>query len=129
MAPAQNSHDDYQIQQESALYSSLCLLEGPSGEGAKQVELSKTMFRKQNLKSFEFIINHSCSIVKGKAAAKKVIEVSASRCRQHAAGHYLHLVPQFLKWPYADKDPKQKKEFYTVRTCHGTRQTTAICNI
>lgn len=64
--------DDFQVQEELALYSTLCLLEAQAGEGAKQVELHRNMFRKHNLKAFEYILHHAYSVVKGRAAAKKV---------------------------------------------------------
>lgn len=87
MAPTKSTLNEHHVQEELALYSSLCLLEAPTGEGAKLVELSKTMFRKQNLKSFEYIIYHCYTVVKGKAAAKKV------RDSLHTAVH-CSLTPQ-----------------------------------
>jgi hypothetical protein len=63
---------DYQQQEEAALYSSLCLLEAQGAEGAKQIEFSKNMFRSKNNKALELVLYHCYSIVKGKAAAKKV---------------------------------------------------------
>lgn len=74
MAP---SRDDYQLQEEAALYSSLCLLEVHNAEGAKQIDVSKGMFRKPNAKAFELILYHSYSVIRGKAAAKKVSSCSS----------------------------------------------------
>lgn len=72
MAPIARQHDEYQLQEEAALYSSLCLLEAQHAEGARQIDFSKGMFRKPNAKAFEIILYHTYSTVKGKAAAKKV---------------------------------------------------------
>jgi hypothetical protein len=73
---------EYQQQEETALYSSLCLLEAQTAEGAKQIEFTKNMFRSKNNKALELILYHCYSVVKGKAASKKVGSSASSAARQ-----------------------------------------------
>lgn len=65
-------HEEQYAQEEALLFCSLCLLDAQAAEGSKQVELSKTMFRKPNAKALEFILYLAYGIANGKAAAKKV---------------------------------------------------------
>lgn len=85
--------EEHYAQEEALLFCSLCLLDAHAGEGSKQVELSKTMFRKPNAKALEFILYLAYGIANGKAAAKKVsLQLMHSRA-QHWRNMLTHDTP------------------------------------
>jgi hypothetical protein len=63
-----------QQEEEQLLSSCLGLLDVKQAEGAKLLDISPAMFRKPNAKGFELIMYHAYTVVKGKAAAKKVMQ-------------------------------------------------------
>lgn len=63
-----------QQEEEHLLASCLGLLDIKQAEGAKLLDISPAMFRKPNARAFELILYHSYTVVKGKAAAKKVMQ-------------------------------------------------------
>lgn len=63
---------EFQQKLEAALCCNLFLLGAQGAEGAQQLDLSEKLFRSKNNKALELILYHCHSVIKGKAAAKKV---------------------------------------------------------
>lgn len=78
MASTQQHHFQQQQQEEAVLHSCLSLLDVAHAEGAKGVDVSRSMFRKPNPRALELILYHTYCVVKGKAAAKRVSRQAAA---------------------------------------------------
>jgi hypothetical protein len=87
MGPAAMTAARQQQEEEQLLASCLGLLDIRQTEGAKQLDISAATFRKPNAKAFELVLFHAYSVVKGKAAAKKVCFTHT--CALHQAVAFL----------------------------------------